>query len=89
LEVVEVRRAASIALLLEARVPVDPPETRLGDWFGGPKGIDLDEEVVGLGSYGFTLTVLSSEAKLAQPDEEEDEDTDLERSWTPKFAYGR
>lgn len=49
-------------------------ETRLGDWFGGPKGLELDEEVVGLGSYGFTLTVLSSEAKLSQPDEEEDED---------------
>lgn len=64
-------------------------ETRLGDWFGGPKGIELDEEIVGLGSYGFTLTVLSSEAKLSEPDEEEDEDSDLERSWTPKFAYGR
>lgn len=64
-------------------------ETRLGDWFGGPKGIELDEEIVGLGSYGFTLTVLSSEAKLPQPDEEEDEDAELERSWTPKYAYGR
>jgi hypothetical protein len=64
-------------------------ETRLGDWFGGPKGIVLDEEVVGLGSYGFTLTILSSEAQMSAPDEEEDEDAELEKSWTAKFAYGR
>jgi Zn-dependent peptidase ImmA (M78 family) len=64
-------------------------ETWLGDWFGGPKGIALDEEVLGLGSYGFTLTTLSSESRLSAPDEEEDEDAELEKSWTPKFAYGR
>lgn len=64
-------------------------ETHLGDWFGGPKGIVLDEEVLGLGSYGFTLTILSSESQLSSPDEEEDEDAELERSWTPKFAYNR
>lgn len=64
-------------------------ETYLGDWFGGPKGPSLDEEVVGLGRYGFTLTVLSSESQRCDPDEEEDEDTALERSWSPKFAYGR
>jgi hypothetical protein len=63
-------------------------ETRLGDWFGGAKGIALDEEVVGLGSYGFTLTILSSEAQVSAPDEEEDEDAELEKSWTAKFAYG-
>lgn len=64
-------------------------ETRLGEWFGGPTGIELDEEVLGLGSYGFTLTVLSSETKLSQPDDEEDEEANLERSWMPRFAYGR
>jgi hypothetical protein len=64
-------------------------ETHLGDWFDGPKGIPLDEEVLGLGNYGFTLTILSSEARLQAPDEEEDEDAALENSWTPKFAYGR
>ena len=64
-------------------------ETHLGDWFGGPKGIALDEEVLGLGSYGFTLTILSSEAQMSSPDEEEDEDGELERSWTPRFAYKR
>lgn len=64
-------------------------ETTLNDWFDGPKGIKLDEEVVGLGQYGFTLTVLSSEQLQSDPDEEEDEDAILEESWTPRFAYGR
>jgi hypothetical protein len=63
-------------------------ETHLGEWFGGAKGVALDEEVVGLGSYGFTLTILSSEARLSS-DDEEDENAELERSWTPHFAYGR
>ena len=44
---------------------------------------------MGLGSYGFTLTTLSSEEHSSPPDEEEDEDVELERSWTPKFAYNR
>ena len=64
-------------------------ETWLGDWFGGAKGIALDEEIVGLGSYGFTLTILSSEAQVAASEDDEDEDAELERSWTPRFAYNR
>jgi hypothetical protein len=63
--------------------------TTLQEWFDGPAGIDLDEEVVGLGSYGFTLTVLTNEQLPSDPDEEEDEDARLEESWKPKFAYGR
>jgi hypothetical protein len=36
------------------------------------------------------LTVLSSEALAADPDEDEDEeDAALEESWTPRFAHGR
>ncbi|MHB1104476.1 MAG: hypothetical protein ACYC0C_17220 [Devosia sp.] len=57
------------------------------DWFDGPARIALDEEVIGLGSYGYTLTVLSSEDIPEAP--EDDEDERLEKSWTPKFAYGR
>ncbi len=64
-------------------------ETTLYDWFDGPRGIALDEQVVGLGKYGFTLTVLSSEELPDAPEEDEDEDTKLEESWTPRFAYGR
>lgn len=64
-------------------------ETDLGTWFDGPSKIKLDEEVIGLGRYGYTLTVLSSERLPEDPLDEEDEESELERSWTPRFAYGR
>ncbi|NBB81596.1 MAG: ImmA/IrrE family metallo-endopeptidase [Verrucomicrobia bacterium] len=64
-------------------------ETNLLAWFDGPASISLDEEVVGLGSYGLTLTVFSSEAMPDDPCEDEDENEKLIESWTPKFAYGR
>ena len=67
----------------------DCATTNLADWFDGPRGICLDEEVIGLGGYGFTLTVLSSDAPPCNPEEEEDEEGDLERSWTPQFSYKR
>ena len=55
----------------------------LTDWFGGRIEADLYEEVIGLGSYGRTLTVLSVEDL---PDEEElEEEDDLIESWTPRF----
>lgn len=56
-------------------------ETDLRDWFGGRRPIPATEEIIGLGSYGRTLTILSSEI-LA---DEEDEDDDLEERWTPRF----
>jgi len=43
---------------------------------------------VGLGAYGFTLTVFSSE-ELIHDEDEPDEDTQLIESWTPKFTYKR
>lgn len=61
--------------------------TMLEDWFGG-SALRLDEEIIGLGKYGFTLTVLSSEALPEEPDEQ-DSEQELIESWTPKFAYGR
>ena len=63
--------------------------TRLAEWFGGEKTIVLEEEIVGLGSYGYTLTVLSSDLLADDPDEVEDEEEKLVASWTPRFAYGR
>ncbi|WP_033310179.1 ImmA/IrrE family metallo-endopeptidase [Euryhalocaulis caribicus] len=64
--------------------------TTLADWFDGPASVELDEEVIGLGSYDLTMTVLSSDDLPEDPDElEDDEDLSLEASWTPKFAYGR
>jgi len=52
----------------------------LQDWFNGPHQQDIVEEVVGLGGYGKTLTILTG---LEPPHEIEDED--LEESWTPRF----
>lgn len=64
-------------------------ETSLANWFGADTDVGLDEEVIGLGNYGYTLTVLSSDGLSANPDGEEDEEAQLEKSWTPRFAYGR
>lgn len=63
--------------------------TNLSVWFADAPKIKLDEEIVGLGNYGFTLTVLSSDDLPTDPDEEEDDEAELERSYTPRFAYGR
>lgn len=51
------------------------------DWFGGNRDFEILEEVVGLGSYGKTLTVLTVTEDL----EELVEQDELEESWTPKF----
>lgn len=55
-------------------------ETDLRDWFSGPRSVPGIEEVIGLGRYGKTLTVLSSDVFA---DEEDDEG--LEECWTPRF----
>lgn len=53
------------------------------DWFSCNKPYELYEEVVGLGRYGRTLTVLTADEVL---DEEELEDEEaLVESWTPRF----
>ncbi|KPF53730.1 hypothetical protein IP65_11905 [Novosphingobium sp. AAP1] len=65
-------------------------ECRLRDWFTTDRNPVLDEQVVGLGSYGLTLTVLSSDELAIEPDrDEDDEEVALQDSWTPKFARGR
>ena len=60
----------------------DQGMSRLQDWFNGPHSQEILEEVVGLGRYGKTLTVLTG---MESPDEVEDEDEKLEVSWDPKF----
>lgn len=64
-------------------------ETTLSQWFDGSPSVRLDEEIIGLGRYGFTLTVFSSEELPDEPDEEEDEEQALHESYTARFAYGR
>ncbi len=56
----------------------------LQDWFAGARSIQITEEVIGLGDYGKTLTVLTAldlEEKLEEIEEEEN----LDDSWTPRF----
>lgn len=55
------------------------------DWFGGQLRIEISEDIIGLGSYGKTLTILY-DINVPDPEDEEDEDEDaLEESWTPRF----
>ena len=57
------------------------------DWLGGSRSVMLTEEVVGLGTYGKTLTVLTA-GSLGGPtelDDDPDDDEELIESWTPRF----
>lgn len=56
----------------------------LQQWFGGNRSVTINEDVVGLGSYNKTLTVLYG---IDLPDTEEEEDeAALIESWTPRFG---
>jgi hypothetical protein len=46
----------------------------VSDWLDGDCDIELNEDVLGLGSYGRTLTFLFTDEPLTDDDEEEDED---------------
>jgi len=54
------------------------------DWFGGKHRTTVREEVLGLGAYGKTLTVLYD---IELPEDADDEE-ELEDSWTPRFRRG-
>ncbi|PHR90775.1 MAG: hypothetical protein COA78_34490 [Blastopirellula sp.] len=55
----------------------------LSDWFSCDLNYEVYEEVIGLGGYGKTLTVLSVEELPEQ--EDIDEEDELIDSWKPKF----
>ena len=57
--------------------------SNLQNWFGGKRSIEISEDVVGLGKYNKTLTVLY-DIDIPEADEEEDEQSPIE-SWTPRF----
>jgi hypothetical protein len=66
----------------------DSEEGRLNDWIGGNRVYRVQEEVVGLGHYGRTLTVLTCEQLSVDPnagDNDDTEEEDLIESWTPRF----
>lgn len=66
----------------------DEATTDLQSWFTVQgQNVDLVEEVVGLGRYEKTLTVLTVQS---MPDEEETEDEErLVQSWTPTLSRSR
>lgn len=58
------------------------------DWLGGVRSVQATEEVVGLGRYGKTLTVLTCPSIVDETYRDEDDDDDeeaLNESWTPRF----
>lgn len=59
--------------------------SNLQDWFGGRRHIEINEDVIGLGTYGKTLTVLYGIAVPDAEDEEDDDEESLMESWTPRF----
>jgi predicted transcriptional regulator len=72
----------------------DEGDGRLNDWMGGDQTYRVREEVVGLGQYGRTLTILSCAALSAdhgyddegeEDEEEEEEEEEVVARWTPKF----
>jgi Zn-dependent peptidase ImmA (M78 family) len=80
-----------------AKFNANPQRVRAGDravseidvreWLGGTRSARVTEEVVGLGRYGKTLTVLSSSSigdEEAGYDDDDDGDK-LQESWTPSF----
>ena len=57
--------------------------SNLQDWFGGRRSVEIREDVIGLGSYGKTLTILYN-IDVPEPEDEEDEAAMIE-SWIPRF----
>lgn len=57
------------------------------DWLGGRRSIEATEEVVGLGSYGKTLTVLTCPSLVDETYQDDDDEggENLIDRWTPRF----
>ena len=68
-----------------SRADRDEDTSDLQDWFTSDRSIKVTEEVIGLGNYGKTLTVLTA-LDLDEQIEEIEEEDDLDEKWTPKFG---
>jgi hypothetical protein len=60
--------------------------TSLDTWFDGGSTAEINEEVVGLGEYGKTLTVLWTES-LPEPDEAEESEEDEDQHLLPSQRW--
>lgn len=65
----------------------DEDTVDLQTWFGSGPRVRLVEEVIGLGSYSKTLTVLTLES--ADEVEEDEDDERMQESWTPTLSRSR
>ena len=54
------------------------------DWFGSDRALSIKEQLIGLGSYGKTLTVLTA-LNIEEQIEKIEEDEALIESWIPRF----
>lgn len=59
-------------------------ETDLRLWLTGTRSREVIEEVIGLGAYGKTLTIVTCMDTAADGEDEEEEDALID-SWTPRF----
>ena len=66
------------------RAEHDHDTSDLRDWFGGSRSLSVTEQVIGLGSYSKTLTVLTA-LDIEEQIEEIEENEKLVESWTPQF----
>lgn len=65
----------------------DAGDGRLNDWMDGDRVYRVTEEVIGLGHYGRTLTILTCGSLSLRGDAEDcdDDEEALIDSWTPRF----
>lgn len=65
----------------------DSGDGRLNDWMDGDRIYKITEEVIGLGQYGRTLTILTCSSLSMRVEESQDDDDEeaLIESWTPRF----
>lgn len=70
-----------------ARAERSDAEIDIMDWLGGVRSAAAAEEVIGLGSYGKTLTILTCPSVVEETFEDADEDSEekLAERWTPRF----
>ena len=66
------------------RAERDEGRADLQHWFGGDRSLSATEQIIGLGKYNKTLTVLTA-LDIEEQIEELDEDGELVASWTPRF----
>ena len=66
------------------RAERDEGTADLLDWFGGDRSLSVTEQVIGLGGYGRTLTVITA-PDLDEQTEAIEEEEELIASWTPRF----